>query len=221
MIDLQLLDRILRAPGAVAGQCEAERDLDAVARTALLTLLASATTFGASVGAWRGGRQILFAALKMPLGIVGTFVLAAPAFYALSAVFGRTWPLRSVLALMLAAGARFALVLLATTPPLWLTINFGAPYEAIQLAATAAYGLAGLAGLELLLRGIGAGPSGRAAIALFVGVFLLIGAQSAWVLRPYLGAPGPNAPPPFTRAREGGLVGQLTQALRGLGGGQR
>lgn len=221
MIDLQLLDEILRAPGDVAARCREDRDVKAVARTALLTLLVAAIAFGAAVGAWRGGLQIVFGAMKMPIGIVGTLALAAPAFYALAAVFGRAWPLRSVLSLVLSAGARFALVLLAMTPPLWLTINFGAPYEAIKLAATLAYGLAGLAGLEVLVRGLGDGPGGRTTITLFVGVFLLIGAQNAWVLRPYLGTPGQTEVQLFTRAREGGLVVQLYRSVRHLLGDGR
>lgn len=221
MIDLQLLDKILRAPGDVAARCREDREVDAVARTALLTLMVAAIAFGAAVGAWRGGRQILFAAMKMPVGIVGTLALAAPAFYALAAVFGRAWPLRSVLSLVLSAGARFALVLLAMTPPLWLTINFGAPYEIIKLTATLVYGLAGLAGLEVLVRGLGDGPGSKTTISLFVGVFLLIGAQNAWVLRPYLGTPGQTEVHLFTREREGGLVVQLYRTIQQLAGDPR
>jgi hypothetical protein len=152
----------------------------------------------------------------MPIGIFGTLALAAPAFYVLTAIFGRPWPLRPVLSLVLSAGARFALVLLAMTPPLWLTIDFGAPYDAIKLVATVAYGLAGLAGLEVLVRGLGDGPGKRMTIALFVAVFLLIGAQNAWVLRPYLGTPGAEDVALFTREREGGLVVQLLKSVRGL-----
>jgi hypothetical protein len=221
VIDLELLNRILRAPGEIAARCRDERDVNVIARTALFTLAISATAFGAAVGAWRGGAQIAFAALKMPIGIIGTLAIAAPAFYALAAVFGRPWPLRSVLSLVLAAGARFALVLLAMTPPLWLTINFGAPYEAIKLAATLAYGLAGLAGLEVLVRGLGEGPGRRSTIALFVSVFLLIGAQNAWVLRPYLGTPGTSEVHLFTQKREGGLAVQLYRSVEQLLGQRR
>lgn len=221
MIDLRLLDRVLRAPADIAARCREGRDVTPIARTALLTLFVSAMAFGAAVGAWRGGRQIAFAALKMPIGILGSLILAAPAFYALAAVYGRAWPVRSVLSLVLAAGARFGLLLLAMTPPLWLTINFDAPYEVIKLAATLVYGLSGLAGLEVLVRGLGDGPGRRTIMTLFVGVFLLIGAQNAWVLRPYLGTPGSTEVHLFTREREGGLVVQLYRTLQALGGERR
>lgn len=220
MVDVAFLNRILRAPAGVAAQCRSDQDVASIARTALLTLLLAATAFGAAVGSMHGGKQIAFAAMKLPIGVLGTLALAAPAFYVLAAVFGRPWPLRPVLSLMLSAGARFALVLLALTPPLWLTIDFGAPYHLIKLVATVAYGLAGLAGLEVLVRGLGEGPGKKMTIALFVGVFLMIGGQNAWVLRPYLGTPGARDVELFTREREGGLVVQLLQSARDLSKGR-
>ena len=218
MIDVAFLNRILRSPSEVAEQCKSDRDVANVARTALIALALSATAFGAAVGSWRGGRQIAFAALKMPIGILGTLALAAPAFYVLAAVLGRPWGLRPVLSLVLAAGARFSLVLLALTPPLWLTIDFGAPYDAIRLAATLVYGLAGLAGLEVLVRGLGDGAGKHLTIALFMAVFGLIGAQNAWVLRPYLGTPGAREVELFTHEREGGLAVQLVKSALDLTG---
>ena len=136
MVDVTFLNRILREPAGVAEQCRSDRDVAGIARTALLTLAVAATAFGAAVGSWRGGRQIAFAAVKMPVGILGTLAIAAPAFYVLAAIFGRPWAMRPVLSLVLAAGARFSLVLLAITPPIWLTIDFGAPYDVVKVVAT-------------------------------------------------------------------------------------
>jgi hypothetical protein len=217
VIDLSMLERILRKPASVAEECKADRDVARIAKTALVTLVVASIAFGAAAGSWHGGKQIAFAAMKMPIGLVGTLALAAPAFYALAAVFGRPWSLRAVLSLVLAAGARFALVLLAMTPPIWLTIDFGAPYHAVKLVATAAYAIAGLAGLEVLVRGLGDGRGRRATIGLFMGVFLLVGAQNAWVLRPWLGEPDGSDVTLFTTKREGGLVVQLARSVRELG----
>jgi hypothetical protein len=141
--------------------------------------------------------------------MLATLVLCAPAFYAVSAVFHRPWSARSVLSLMLCAGARFALVLLASTPPLWLLINLGASYDVSKVAASLAYALAGLAALALLVRGLGEGEGKRSMITLMIGIFLLVGAQTSWMLRPYLGTPGKAHVALFTREREGGLAYQL------------
>jgi hypothetical protein len=183
-----------------------------------VALVLAAIAFGGTAGSWHGGKQIVFAALKMPIGLLGTLAIAAPAFYALAAAFGRAWRLRAVFSLVLAAGARFALVLLAMTPPLWLTIDLGAPYHAVKLVATLAYALAGIAGLEVLVRGLGDAAGKRATIGLFGAVFLLVGAQNAWVLRPWLGEPDGADTTLFTTKREGGLAVQLLKSARELAG---
>jgi len=219
LLDVPLMGRILRAPADVAADCRDDRGTSGIARSALMVIVAGSLLFGAAVGCWHGGPQIAFAALKLPVVTVGTLVLCAPAFYAVSAVFDRPWPARSVLALMLVAGARFSLVLLAATPAVWLAINLGASYDASKLAASAAYALAGLAALGLLVRGLGDGPGKRATIALFIGIFLLVGAQTSWMLRPYLGTPGQHEVVLFTREREGGLAYQLWKSAGNVLGG--
>jgi hypothetical protein len=216
MIDVALVNRLLRAPQEVAEDCKEDRDVANVARNALLAIAIGAAVFGAVVGSWRGGPQIAFAALKMPIVMLGTLILCAPAFYAVAAVFGRPWRFRAVVSLALVAGARFALVLLAAAPALWLTINLGAPYHAIKLVASLAYALAGLAALTLLLRGLGDGPGKALTVTLFVGVFLMVGGQSAWIMRPYLGTPGQKDIALFTREKEGGVAVQLLRSVREL-----
>jgi hypothetical protein len=213
---ITLLNRILRDPVEVAHDCREDRDVAAIARNAILAIVIGAVLFGATVGSWQGGAQIAFASAKLPIVTIGTLVLCAPAFYAISAVFGRPWSARSVVSLMLVAGARFSLVLMAATPVLWLAINLGAPYDLAKLLAALAYALAGLAALVLLLRGLGDGPGKRTTIALFIGVFLLVGGQSAWILRPYVGTPGRSDHVLFTAEREGGVAYALWKSLHDL-----
>jgi hypothetical protein len=215
-MNVMLLNRILRSPAEIVRDCREDRDVAAIAANAILAIVVGAVLFGATVGSWHGGTQIAFASAKLPIVTVGTLGLCAPAFYAISAVFGRPWSARAVVSLMLVAGARFSLVLLAATPVLWLAINLGAPYDLAKLAAAFAYALAGLAALALHLRALGDGPGKRATISLFVGVFLLIGSQSAWMLRPYLGTPGKSDIVLFTSEREGGLVYALWESIGDL-----
>jgi hypothetical protein len=205
-----LIDRLLRSPGSVADDCREERGAADVARVALVTIAVGAALFGAVVGSWRGGPQVAFAALKLPIVSVATFALCAPAFYALAQVFGRPWPLRAVVSIMLAAGARLSLVLLAASPVVWLVVNLGASYPLVKLLAALVYALAGLAAATLLVRGLGAERGRAALLTLFVSIFLLTGGQVAWVLRPYIGMEDPARPITlFTHEREGGLVYQL------------
>ncbi len=209
MTNISMMNRLLRSPSAVAEDCREDRDLASIAASALVAIVAGALLFGAAVGSWRGGPQIAFAAMKLPLVTVGTLVLCVPAFYAIVAVFGRPWSVRAAVSIMLVAGARFSLVLLAATPVVWLSVSLGAPYDAVKLLAALAYALAGLAALGLILRGLGPGPGRLATVVTFVGVFLLVGGQSAWILRPYIGTPGRDEITLFTREHEGGLAYQL------------
>jgi len=213
-MNVALMNRLLRSPADVARDCKEDRDVAAVAASAILAIALGAILFGAAVGSWRGSAQIGYSALKLPLVTLGTLVLCVPAFYAIAAVFGRPWPLRAAISIMLAAGARFSLVLLAATPVVWLTINLGASYDAVKLVAALAYALGGLAALTLLLRGLGDGPGKVATVVTFMLVFLVFGGQMAWILRPYLGTPGRQDITLFTREREGGLAWQLLQSVQ-------
>jgi hypothetical protein len=208
-VNLSLLHRLLRAPSEVAADCREDRELPRVAASSLVVIVVGAVLFGAAVGSWRGGAQIALSAFKLPLVTVGTLAVCVPAFHAIAAVFGRPWSLRSAVSILLVAGARFSLVLVAATPVLWLAIDLGASYDAVKLLASLAYGLAGLAALTLVLHGLGPGTGRVSAVLTFVAVFLVVGGQSAWILRPYIGRPGRDSVPVFTREREGGLAYQL------------
>lgn len=205
-----ILDRLLRTPKEVVNDCREERGAADVARAALIAIVVGAALFGGVVGSWRGGAQVPFAALKLPLVSIATLAICAPAFYAIAQVFGRPWPLRAVVSVMLAAGARLSLVLLAAAPVMWLLVNLGASYPLVKVLAALVYGLAGIAALALLIRGLGAERGRAAIVSIFVCVFTLTGGQVAWVLRPYIGMPDRSKTVAlFTHEREGGLVYQL------------
>jgi hypothetical protein len=212
-VDVHLMSRILREPAEVAADCRDDRDATRMAQNALLVIFVGSVLFGATVGSWHGGIQPLFASGKVPLVTLGTLILCAPAFYAVTAIFHRPWSVRSVVSLVLVAGARFALALLAATPALWLVINLGASYDVSKLVAALAYALAGLASLTLLLQGLGEGRGKHPTIVMFIAIFLLVGAQTSWMLRPYLGTPGEHDVALFTREREGGLAYQLFESV--------
>ncbi|WP_437595675.1 hypothetical protein WMF28_24170 [Sorangium sp. So ce590] len=208
-----VLSRLLRAPSAVAASCREDRDVRAIALASLGAIALGSAVFGGVIGSFRGDEQILYAAVKVPLAMLITLALCAPAFHALAAVLGRPWPMRSVIALVLASAGRSSLVLLAFAPVLWLLIDLGLGYHASSVAAWLAYAVAGLAALGVLVRGIGAGP-GRALTAVaFMAVFFAIGGQAAWILRPYLGRPS-ETEVPFLRAREGSFADAFVKSCR-------
>ena len=209
---------LLRAPGKLALTLQDDRQAASLAGTSLACLVAGTAAFGAAVGSLRGGAQIAAAAVKMPLALLGALIVACPAFFALAAVFGRPMSVRSMTGLALAAGARGALVLLACAPPLALAIDLGLPYDATKLVAVAVYALAGLCAFGLFAHGLGDGRGRAGALASMAVVLLLAGAQSAWILRPFLGDPSDRHLAWWVQGerREGGLGGALLRSIERL-----
>lgn len=205
---MQLLTELLRAPAEVAARCRRDDNLRALVLVALLVLAVGAAVFGGVLGSYRGGLQILYSAIKLPVAWLATLALCVPAFYAVTVAFGRPSPVRELVALVLGATARAALTLLAFAPVLWLWIDLGASYRESAMAAVVAYAVAGFAGLGVLLRGLGARGQGLATAGAFVVLFGLAGGQTAWSLRPYLGRPSQEHVP-FVRAPEGGFAGAV------------
>jgi hypothetical protein len=205
----EALERILRRPGEIAAACVAGGASRSLAVTSLAAIAVGMALFGGVVGSMRGGAQIAYGSLKMPLAILATLVACVPAFHAFAAALGRPWTYRAVASLTLVAGARASLALVAAAPALWLVINFGAGYHAIKLLATLAYALAGLAALGLMLRALGEGPRRASTAAAFVAVFLLVGGQMAWSLRPFIVRPDATEVVFLVRTKEGGLVHEL------------
>lgn len=207
------LTDLLRSPARVAERCREDRDVRELALVSLGAIVLGAAVFGAAAGSFRGGAQIALAAAKIPLALVATLAIAAPTFHALAAALGRPWPMRTVVALALAAAGRSALVLLALSPILWLVMGSGLGYHQAVLACVAAYAVAGSAALGILVRGLGAGAGRVLTLGAFVAVFFAVGGQTAWTLRPYLGRPK-TTDVPVMRAREGSFADAVYRSSR-------
>ena len=201
---------LLSAPARAVKRRGEPAEQTGTARRDLLTITLGGLLFGAAVGSLRGGVQVPIAALKIPLATLLTLAVSAPGFAAFAGAFGRRWSFRETLAVALGAGARASLVLFALAPVLWLAIDLGASHHGVRWLATIAYGLAGLSGLGLMLHAVGSSRGRWATTLSFAGLFLIVGAQSAWLLRPFIGDPRDAEVPLFAHGRrEGGLVGRL------------
>lgn len=217
-MSVALLEELLRDPGALAARCRQTRELRTLSATALCAIAVGGMVFGAVVGSFRGSSQIALAAVKIPLATLAALCVSAPAFAALAAALGRVWSTRTLIALSLASGARASLVLFALAPVVWLAIAYGAGYDAVKLLAALTYAVAGLSALSFVVRALGPGP-GRVTTALcFVGVFLVVGGQTAWLLRPYIGDPrDARVPLLATGAEGGGVAGALVRSAGRMG----
>ncbi len=208
-----LLDQLLRAPAQVAEQSRDGRNLPALVGVSLGSLMFGAGIFGAVLASSRGGLQLLYSGVKLPLALLATLVLVVPAFYAISKAWGRPLSLGGMVGLSLAAVARGALVLSALAPLVWLALDRGVGYHVSVLIAASCYGLAGITALRLFLDGVGVDVRGALIIATFGLVVLPAGGQTAWLLRPFIGRPA-EAHVPFFRQRESSFADAVLQSAR-------
>ena len=215
------LELLLRDPdGFLTALDRAESSRDANAAMASLTrVLVGAVTvgaglFGGIVGAHRGGLQVLYCAVKVPLILLVTLVVCAPAFIALARAARLPLGSRSVIALALGSSARFALVLVGLAPFVWLMEGWSLGYHRVILSIVAVCAFAGIAAGKLLFTGLSRSGSAGVRVGMaFVALFGLVGAQTSWILRPYVVRPRTEHPP-FVRALEGDLFDSLRHTAR-------
>ena len=207
------VDQLLRSRSSVLRRIEAGDDLAGLARSMILTIAAAGGVFGAAVGSYRGGLQILYAAIKLPLVILLTAAVCAPALTAINAALDRRADLRRDLALVLSALALGSLVLAAQAPLILLAGNWHAGYHGTTLLLVTCCAVGGIVGLTFLSSGVASGGRGAfAAVAALLVVFLCVGSQMSWTLRPYLVRPRATSVP-FLRPIDSSLLESVVESL--------
>lgn len=213
------VDQLLRDRDAVLARIRDDIRLMDLARVMLITIAVASAVFGAALGTYRGGVQILYAAVKFPLLMLGTAAICAPSLSAFNAALERPSSLQKDLALVLASLALGSLVLVAQAPLVMLASSLAFDYHTLILLTFGCCSVAGLASLTMVSRGLRAAFDGRhrSAVASLLLIFCVVGAQLAWTLRPYLVRPRTQEVP-FVRALEGSLVESLAESLRSARG---
>ncbi len=216
---LGMIDLLLRDREAMLARIRQGADLAAIMRTMIATIAVTMAIVGAALGSYRGGVQIAYAAVKLPIVLLGTAALSAPALSAIGAALGRRSRLTADLALVMAALAFGALLLVACTPLIMLGRSVELDYHRMILAVVAMFALAGGAALRMIWRGVAleAAPGWRTAVVGLCVVFSLVGGQLSWALRPYLLRP--RAPEPmFIRDVEDSLFDSIAGSVRSARG---
>ncbi len=217
---LSLIDLLLRDRAGTLARIRAGAELRPILATMVATIAVSMAIVGAALGSYRGGIQIAYAAVKLPLVLLGAAALSAPALSAIGAALGRRSRLSADLALVMSAVAFGALLLAATTPLILLGRAIELDYHRMIASTVLAFTVAGCATLRMIVQGVAAedAPGWRSAVAGMCCVFALVGAQLAWAMRPYLVRP--RAPEvPFVREVEGTLFDAIAttfESARGI-----
>lgn len=207
---LGVIDLLLRDRPAMLARIRSGADPKPILVAMIGTIAVAMAVVGAAIGSYRGGAQIAYAAVKLPLVLLGTAVLSAPTLTAIGAALGRRARFATDFALVMSALAFGALMLAACTPLILLGQAMGLDYHDMTLLMVVLFGIAGVGALSMVIRGVAAeqAPGGAAAIAALCCVFMLVGAQLAWALRPYLVRPRTEEVP-FVRELEDSLFDSI------------
>jgi hypothetical protein len=163
--------------------------------------------YGATMGAFGGvggerWLQVLYAALKAPFLLLVTFALSLPSSFIFNALYGLRADYAQVFRTLLSGQAGLT-VLLASLAPLTLLWNISTGgHQAAVLFNALMFGIATVGGQVLLRRSYRALLARDARHALMLRlwgvVYMFVGIQMAWLLRPFVG--DPDKPVAFFRA---------------------
>ena len=186
-------EHILRAsPGAV------ERLTPRQAARLLLCFLLCTMAYGALMGTFGGVRgdralMVLYGALKVPVLLIVTGLVCFPSFFVLNTLFGVREDFSHVLRALLFTQAGFAMLLLSLAPYTLLGYASSADHTVALLVNSLVFTVASGAAQWLLRRHyrplIARNERHAWLLHIWLGLFAFVGIQTAWMLRPFVGAP--------------------------------
>ncbi|MFN3199810.1 MAG: hypothetical protein ACE366_15515 [Bradymonadia bacterium] len=211
---LGLIDDLLRNRTAALNTLEDPATTAQSARTLVTTIILGTGVLGATLGMYRGGWQVLYAAVKLPLVVLLTAGFCTPAFSAMqAALHGRT-RIRRDLLVVLGTLALSSMLGAACAPLLMLAMSVQVNYHTLTLLTVMCCAVAGAGGLTFFFGALKRWVGSRQklmALTLFL-VFSSVGSQMTWTLRPFLVRPR-TVEVPFVRGIEGGFVDAVLQSL--------
>ena len=177
------------------------------ARTLVWIVVLFGMTYGAVMGCFdlqSAGRlwQVVYSAIKVPLLLFATFALSLPSFYVVNMLFGLGHDFRQAIRSIMASQACVAIVL-ASLAPLTATWYAGSSrYDSAIAVNGLMFAVASGAGQWILRQNyrtlILKNSHHRIMLWFWLFVYVLVGIQMGWILRPFIGSA--NAPTQFFRA---------------------
>ena len=211
---IALAARALKEPVALVDEIEAQDSLARDGARLLWLLVGASMVFGAVVGGYRGGLQIVFTATKLPGLLLLPMILVLPALRALWSVCEVDVSYRRLGLAGLVGAARAALLAAAIGPFLWLIFSTEPDYHVAILVFVATLGIAGLPGLSVVHRAVPTGGRLRpVAIGASLALLVLSSMQTGWLLRPFVLRPR-TPDPVFLRAVDADVFTALTLTAR-------
>ena len=155
--------------------------------------------YGAAMGTFAGIGgdrlwQVAYSALKVPLLLLVTFLIGLPSFFVLNTLFGLRRDFAQAVRALVAAQAGLAIVLASFAPFTLLWYASSADYSAALRFNGLMFAAASFSGQRLLWAYyrplVRRNIKHRRMLWTWLAIYIFVGIQMAWVLRPFVGAPG-------------------------------
>jgi hypothetical protein len=221
----QAIDDFLRGRGVFAP----EAPLAGRLRWLVVMVVTCGPFYGAAMGTYSGltaGRlhQLLYSGLKVPLLLLVTFLLCLPSFFVMNTVAGLRDDFGRVLRALIGTQSCVTVVLASLAPFTLLWYISCADYRLALLFNALLFGVASVAAQVIIRRYYGPlirrSPRHRQMLRVWFVLYMFVGIQMAWVLRPFIG--DPSLPVAFFRTEAWGnayvvVAGLLAHAVRRTG----
>ena len=200
----QLADNLLRGEVSAAGGSREPRL--PVLGSLILAIVVYGMFYGAVMGSYGGMSglrfwQAVYSAVKVPFLMISTFLLSLPSFFVLNTLLGLRDDFTRVVRALISTQAGLTVILSALAPFTAFWYISGSDYEPAILFNGMMFAVASFSAQWMLRREyaplIRSNPRQRWMLRTWIIIYIFVGIQMGWVLRPFIG--NPRAPVQFFR----------------------
>ena len=200
----QLADNLLRGEVSAAGGSREPRL--PVLGSLILAIVVYGMFYGAVMGSYGGMSglrfwQAVYSAVKVPFLMISTFLLSLPSFFVLNTLLGLRDDFPRVVRALISTQAGLTVILSALAPFTAFWYISGSDYEPAILFNGMMFAIASFSAQWMLRREyaplIRSNPRQRWMLRTWIIIYIFVGIQMGWVLRPFIG--NPRAPVQFFR----------------------
>jgi hypothetical protein len=224
---LRLADDVLR------GETSPDWRLRELRRPLLGSLILAVVVYGmfyggvmGSYGGIAGSRiaQVVYSAVKVPLLLFATFLLSLPSLFVTNTLLGLRSDFPRALRALLSTQAGLTVIRAALAPFTVFWYVSGSAYQPAILFNGLMFGVASFSAQWMLRRSyaplVRANPKHRWMLRAWLVIYVFVGIQMGWVLRPFIG--NPAAPVQFFREEAWSnayevVIEMIWDVLRGRG----
>lgn len=218
---LSVVDEFIKRRDEFIKNLIEERDLKTYFASSTVVILVFSAVYGATMGIYAGGLQIVYSAVKIPILLLFSLYLTVPSYYVLSSLFGGKRTLGQTITLLLSSFTVMSAVLLAFVPVnlffIITTEKSFTTYAFTVLMNITIFALSGFFALFYFVKGANtlyqeSSENWKPAFLIGSVILAFVGTQLAWVLRPYF-----NYYPDFIRPLESNFYTEVTELMVRIG----